>query len=152
MRPSSASAVRGSSFQSWPSWKKAGFGFARNTRCVGKIVSPACAVGTTTAMSHALSSDPSSSWNARARDAVGADVILREPPERRLLLAAQDAFVLPRAEVAARLLLGVRQCQVDDVVRAPREVDLPLGVGDDVIRRRDQLLERARLRLVVAQR
>ena len=35
-------------------------------RCVGKIVSPSCAVGTITASIHALASVPSSSWKASA--------------------------------------------------------------------------------------
>jgi hypothetical protein len=38
---------------------------------------------------------------------------------------------------------------VDDVVRAAREVLLALLGRDDVVRRRDQRLERAGLRLVV---
>ena len=54
----------------------------------------------------------------RARDAVRADVVLRERPERGRFLA-EDTVVAPVAEAAPGLLLGVRQRQVNDVVGAP---------------------------------
>ena len=44
---------------------------------------------------------------------------------------------------ARRLVLGVRQRQVDDVVRAAREVLAPLLGRDDVVRRSDELVQRA---------
>ena len=88
---------------------------------------------------------------ARARDAVGADVVLRQRPEGRLL-GREDAVLAPRAQVAAGLLLGVGQRQVDDVVRASREVLLALLGADHVVRRRDEALERAGPVGVVAKR
>jgi hypothetical protein len=55
---------------------------------------------------------------APPRDAVGADVLLREPPARGFGIANEYALLLPLGEARGRLLLGVGQRQVDDVVRA----------------------------------
>ena len=86
---------------------------------------------------------------ARAPDAVGADVVLLERPQR-LVVVDEDAVLAPGAEVARRLLLRVGEREVHDVVRAPLEVlDALLG-ADDVVRRSDQRRERAGLRLLVA--
>src|SRR5205823_7948168 len=89
---------------------------------------------------------------ARARDAVRADVLLREPPVRRLRVLGERAGLAPGGEVAGGLLLGVGKREVDDVVRAAREVVGALAVGDHVVRRRDERGERACDRLVVAER
>src|SRR6476646_10681902 len=79
---------------------------------------------------------------AGARDAVRAAVVLRHPPVAWCLVD-QDTALAPVGEVAPGLLLGVRQRQVDDVVRIAGEV-AATGVGrDHVVRRRDQALEGA---------
>ena len=51
-------------------------------------------------------------------DAVRPDVLLREPPARGLGVADEHAVLLPLREARGRLLFGVGQRQVDDVVRA----------------------------------
>ncbi len=53
-----------------------------------------------------------------AGNAVRADVVLLERPDGRRLLD-EDAARSPFLQIARRVLLGVRQRQVDDVVRAP---------------------------------
>ena len=83
-------------------------------------------------------------------DPVGTDVVLDEQPDRRRLLD-EHALGSPALECLRRLLLGVRQRQVDDVVRVLEVLRALLG-GDHVVRRRHERLQRARLRLVVAQR
>src|SRR6266508_4259432 len=85
-------------------------------------------------------------------DVVRPGVILREEPEARLPVAGEDAFGAPVREVPSRLLLVLRQRQVDDVVRAAAEVLLALRGRNDVIGRRDETLEGAGPRLVVALR
>ena len=87
----------------------------------------------------------------RPRDAVRADVVLLERPERRRLLS-QHALLAPGREVARCLLFRVGQREVDDVVRALLEVRLPLVLGQHVVRGRDERLERPGALLVVAQR
>ena len=88
---------------------------------------------------------------ARPRDPVRSDVVLLERPDRRRLLD-EDAFRAPGLEVACGLLLRVGQRQADDVVRAAGAQLLALLLGDDVVRRRHEPLERPGCRLVVAQR
>src|SRR4051794_30631453 len=88
---------------------------------------------------------------AGARDAVGADVLLRDPPVR-LVAAHERAARAPVLEVAGRLLGGVGERQVHDVVRAAREVLAALLVRDHVVRWRDERVERAGDRRVVAER
>ena len=73
---------------------------------------------------------------APARDAVRADIVLREPPVRRLGVADEHALLLPGGKVAGGLLLRGGERQVDDVVRAPGEIAGPLLLGDDVVRGR----------------
>ena len=79
----------------------------------------------------------------RARDAVGADVVLGQRPEGRLL-GREDAVLAPRAQVAAGFLLGVGQRQMHDVVRAPREVlaRAPRGRSRRTAARRDPRADR----------
>jgi len=89
---------------------------------------------------------------ARACDAVGPDVLLREPPVRRLRLLDEHPVLAPAREVAGGLLLRVGQRQPHDVVRAALLVLLALLVGDDVVRRRDEPGERPGDRLVEAER
>ena len=79
----------------------------------------------------------------RARDAVGADVRLRQRPRGGLCVANDDAVRAPGGEVARRLLLRVRQGQVNHVVRAAREVLRALVRPDHVVRRSDKVLELA---------
>src|SRR5690348_14397208 len=79
---------------------------------------------------------------ARPRDAVGADVILRDPPGR-LGLLCQNALRAPAGQSACRTLRRVGQGQVNDVVGAARQVVEPGLVRDDVIGRRDQGRKRA---------
>jgi hypothetical protein len=55
---------------------------------------------------------------AAPRDAVRADVLLHEPPARGLRIANEDSLLLPLHEACGRILLGVGQRQVNDVVRA----------------------------------
>ena len=78
---------------------------------------------------------------ARASDAVGACVVLRHPPVR-LRLVSQNTVLPPGGEVPRSVLDRVRQRQVDDVVPSPRPV-LGSCVGDDVVRRGDERVERA---------
>ena len=85
-------------------------------------------------------------------DAVRTDVLLREPPARRIGVANEHALLLPVREARSRLLLGVGQGQVDDVVRASSEELFPLRRPDDVVGRRDERLERAADSRVVAER
>ena len=85
----------------------------------------------------------------RSADAVGADVVLLERPER-LLVVDEGALLPPGGEGAAGLLLRLRQGQMDDVVRAPLEVVEALLRADHVVRRSHQRVEGTCLRLVVA--
>src|SRR5436190_255837 len=87
---------------------------------------------------------------AGARDAVRADVVLRERPERGFL-RDEDRLLTPLAEEAAGLLLGLGERQVNDVVRAAGEVARPLLGPDHVVRRRDELCERTGALRVVAE-
>ena len=64
---------------------------------------------------------------ARARDAVGADVVLLERPEASAPPRAGRPRRARRAKSRRGLLLGVGQREVDDVVRALRAVRVPLG-------------------------
>ena len=89
---------------------------------------------------------------AAPSDAVGADVLLREPPARRLGIADEHSLLLPLHEARGRLVLGVGQRQVDDVERALSRELLSLLRPDDVVRRRDERLERAADSRVVAER
>src|SRR5579862_144576 len=59
---------------------------------------------------------------AAALHPVGSDVVLRQPPVRRLPIANEDAVLLPGCEVTGGLLLRIGERQVDDVVRAATEV------------------------------
>jgi hypothetical protein len=86
-----------------------------------------------------------------AGDAVRPDVVLLERPHGRRLLD-QDAARAPFLQVAGRLLLGIGQGQMNDVVRAPSEQLRTQLVRDDVVRRRNEVFERSRQRLVVAKR
>src|SRR5438874_4711500 len=70
-------------------------------------------------------------------------VLLREPPACRLGVAGEHALVLPLREAGGRLLLGIGQRQVDDVVRALSAELFALRRADDVVGRRDERLERA---------
>ena len=79
---------------------------------------------------------------ALALHTVGADVVLPQPPVRRLVLFDEHAGRTPVGEVARRLLLRVGQRQMDDVVRAASQVLGTLLVGDDVVGRRDDVRER----------
>ena len=89
---------------------------------------------------------------SRPLDAVGADVALRERPQRRLVVADENPVALPVREVARRLDLRLGKRQVHDVVRAPREVVAALLGGDDVVGGRDEAIERPGLALVVPER
>ena len=88
----------------------------------------------------------------RALDTVRSDVRLRQRPRRRLAALDEHTRSAPVAEVARRLLLAVGERQVNNVERASREVVRAFRVGDDVVRRRDEILERPGLRRVVAHR
>ena len=88
---------------------------------------------------------------AGAGDAVGADVVLLERPDRGRLLD-EDALCAPVVECAGCLLVRVGQREADDVVRAAGTQLLALLVVDDVVGRRHERLERAGHGLVVAQR
>ena len=85
-------------------------------------------------------------------DTVGTDIRLRERPAPGLGVATKDTGLAPRVEIVCRLLLAVGESQVNDVVGTATEVDLALGRGNHVVRRRHEALERTRLCLVVAQR
>ena len=86
----------------------------------------------------------------RASNAVRADVVLREEPVAGLRVPREHALLAPVLHVPAGLLLVVGKRQMDDVVGAARQVLLALLGREDVVRRRDQPLQRAGLRLVVA--
>ena len=88
---------------------------------------------------------------ARAHLPVGPDELLPQPPERRLLLA-QDAALPPGRQLGRGRLRRVRPRQVDDVpvARVPERVEQV--VVDDVVGRRDQVVEGPGDRLVVAER
>ncbi len=88
---------------------------------------------------------------ARARDPVGAGVVLRDPPVARLV-RDEHAVAAPGREVGRGPILGVRERQMDDVVRAALEVGDALGRRDDVVRRRDEEIERACDMRLVAER
>ena len=79
---------------------------------------------------------------ARALDSVGTDVRLRERPRCRLLVAREDPVATPGREITCGVVLGVRERQVDDVVRASCEVPGASSSVDHVVRRRDQSVER----------
>ena len=85
-------------------------------------------------------------------DAVRPHVLLRKPPARWLGIAGEHALLLPLRETRGRLLLGVGQRQVDDVVRASSAELFALRRADDVVGRRDERLERAADSRVVAER
>ena len=85
-------------------------------------------------------------------DAVGTDVVLREEPVGRLLVACEHSAPAPVHDRSAGLFLGVRQGQVDDVVRAAGEELRALLGRDHVVRRSHELLERAGALLVVTLR
>src|SRR6185437_1290883 len=83
---------------------------------------------------------------------VGADVLLREPPAGGLAIAHENTLLLPRREAGGRLLVGLGQRQVDDVVLGlSGELSSSLQ-PDDVVRRRDERVEQARDSRVVAER
>ena len=84
------------------------------------------------------------------RHPVRPDIVLRQEPEAGLGVSGDDALTTPVGEIATRLLLVVRQGQVDDVVRAAGEVLRTLFGRDDVVGRRDEALERTGLPFVVA--
>ena len=84
---------------------------------------------------------------AGAPDAVGTRVVLRERPDRGLLVAHEHAVALPGGEhlggVRVRVAVGARQVDLDDVVRRARDQLGALRVVDDVVRRSRQGLEAA---------
>src|SRR5262249_29123819 len=82
---------------------------------------------------------------------VRADVVLDDPPVA-LAVRNENAAVSPIGEVVARLLRGVGQGQMHDVVRAAREVARPRLVVDHVVRRGYEPPERPRPVRVVAER
>ena len=84
--------------------------------------------------------------------AVRALVVLREPPVRRLGVLDEHAALAPVGELRRGLLLAVGKGQVDDVVRARSAELLALLRPDDVVRRRDERVERSCHSLVVAER
>ena len=88
---------------------------------------------------------------ARAGDAVRADVVLRDPPVA-LGLLGENSPRPPRCDVPARLLLGLGQCEMNDVVRVARQILEARLVRDDVVRGSDEIGERAGGGSVVAQR
>ena len=63
---------------------------------------------------------------ARAGDAVGADVVLREPPVARLRLVREHAVAAPLTPEPARAGLVLGERQVDDVVGVFRREPLAL--------------------------
>ena len=81
---------------------------------------------------------------ADPRHPVRAGVGLRQRPDRRFGLALEHAVSLPIRELARGLFLGLRQSQMDDVVRVERQVVLSLLGRDHVVRRRDEPPERPR--------
>ena len=85
-------------------------------------------------------------------DAVGAQELLVEPPERRLLLDAARRLARQSASVAAACSADLRHGQVDDVVRARVPERVALVLGHHVVRRRDEVGQRAGDALVVAER
>src|SRR4051794_26903239 len=85
-------------------------------------------------------------------DAVRPHVLLRKPPARRLGVASEHTVLLPLRKARGRLLLGVGQRQVDDVVRASSAELFALRRADDVVGRRDERLERTADSRVVAER
>src|SRR6185312_15553459 len=89
---------------------------------------------------------------AAASDAVGADVVLRKPPAGGIGIAGENAALAPVREAGGRLLLGVGQRQVDDVERASSAELFSLLRPDDVVRGRDDRLERTADSRVVAER
>ena len=82
---------------------------------------------------------------AGARLAVRPGVLLRERPQRGLLVAGEDALAVPAGEHLGRVLVDVaaavlRQIDLDDVVRRAAHELSSLGRVDHVIgRRRDRL-------------
>ena len=74
-----------------------------------------------------------------AGDAVGADVVLRERPDGRLFVANERAVVQPAAEEPSRVLGGVVERQVHDVVRVSGEQLVTLRRRDDVVGRCDDV-------------
>src|SRR5437763_1977768 len=85
-------------------------------------------------------------------DAVRANVLLREPPARGLFVLHEDAALAPLREARGSVLLGVGEGQVDDVVRALSAELFPFLRPDDVVRGRDERVERACDSRVVAER
>ena len=92
---------------------------------------------------------------ARARPAVRARVVLRDRPQRRLVVAGEDALLLPAGEhlggVGVGVALGAREVDLDDVVRRAGDELGALRLVDDVVRRRGDGLEAADGREVVVE-
>src|SRR5439155_16883158 len=70
---------------------------------------------------------------AGARDAVRPHVVLREPPESRLVVFRQDALGAPIGPEPARILLVVGERQVHDVVRTAGPELVALLARDHVV-------------------
>ena len=77
---------------------------------------------------------------ARAGDAVWAGEVLRERPERRLVVFRKHALLAPAREREPGLLLRIGQGQMDDVVWIEREIRGALLGRDHVVGRRDDAL------------
>ena len=75
----------------------------------------------------------------------GPGVVLRERPDRGLLVAHEHAVALPGGEhlggVRVRVAVGAREVDLDDVVRRARDQLGALRVVDDVVGRRRQGLQ-----------
>ena len=80
---------------------------------------------------------------ALSPDPVGADVLLREKPRGRLVLAREDSLREPVAVQVDGLLGRLGKCQVGDVVRAAGEELVALLGADCVVGRCDEIDERA---------
>ena len=84
---------------------------------------------------------------ARAALPVRPRVVLLERPQRRRVVADEHAVALPLVEhlgrVGVRVAVGLRQVDLDDVVRRAGEQVGALGGVDDVVRRRDDVLQAA---------
>ena len=84
--------------------------------------------------------------------AVRGQVVLAQHPDRRRVLVHQDAALAPVAEGGGGLVVAGRQVDVHHVVGAAGCQLGPQLVVDHVVGRGDQVVQRAGLRRVVAQR
>ena len=90
--------------------------------------------------------------DARAGTAVGRAVVLAQCPDRGLVLLHENPVPAPLVEGLSGGLVARRQIELHDVMRVPRRQLGSALVVDHVVRRRDQILERARDIGVVAKR